>query len=262
MINKRRLIKYGVLSALVYGIVISISIPAVTEVPYEVILGAHRGDSVEYIENTKSAIQAAVDNPKYQFIEFDVRFTKDRKPVVFHDSTLLRTQRKLYKLEDLTYEELLDLSDYHIPLYEEVIDAIGDTKKINVEIKSTGDIGLDGELVDFVVRHARDGGYLENVMISSISRDVVRYVSKEYPMIKSGQVFFITSSAYFGSDTLTNRIYDEVNETGADYLLLHGLNIRNLDNLLELKPEEKTIAIWYFNNEIYIVKKDETDGLW
>jgi len=52
-------------------------------------LVAHRGYSQCYPENTLSALQAALDVGA-RYVEFDVQFTADRVPVVFHDEELKR----------------------------------------------------------------------------------------------------------------------------------------------------------------------------
>ncbi len=66
---------------------------------------AHRGDSVAMPENTllsmKSAIDVGVD-----FIETDVRLSKDDEPMLFHDDTLERTTGVSGTIRDMTYDEL------------------------------------------------------------------------------------------------------------------------------------------------------------
>ena len=66
------------------------NIYAVSDDP--LILGAHRGDSILYMENTFESIVSALEDPNYHFIEFDIQYTKDKVLVVFHDSSLTRLQ--------------------------------------------------------------------------------------------------------------------------------------------------------------------------
>ena len=72
---------------------------------------AHRGDWSVAPENTLSAFKAAV-NGKAEGIEIDIRMTRDREIVVFHDETLTRVMAGLQdcpvgkRISELTWEEL------------------------------------------------------------------------------------------------------------------------------------------------------------
>ncbi len=264
-VNKKRILWFAAFTKvpfLIYLVMTITVVPAISDVNYSTISGAHRGDSVKYVENTLPAIKSAVENEQYKFIEFDLIYTKDKEIVVHHDASLFRMQQKTYDIGNLTYEELQNLSDYIIPLYGDVMDVIGDKKKVNIEIKSSGDLGLDGEMVDFVVADLKERGILKNAMISSISSDVIKYIGEKYPAIKTGKIYWITYSTFIPFDFLTEELYAEMNESGADYLMLHGSNINNIDSIMKLKPTDKTVCLWYFNNEIYIIQKDEGDCLW
>lgn len=52
---------------------------------------AHRGASAEAPENTIPAIQLALEKYRVDMVEIDLRLSKDKVPVVFHDATLERT---------------------------------------------------------------------------------------------------------------------------------------------------------------------------
>ncbi|MBU0760987.1 MAG: hypothetical protein KJ600_02765 [Nanoarchaeota archaeon] len=223
----------------------------------EIVLGAHRGNSVDYIENTLPAFQSALDEDKYSFIEFDVQYTKDNVLIVHHDKNLIRLQQKAYWIEDLTYEELLNISDYHIPTYEEVMDLINSKKPVNIEIKSQGNLSDDKEIADFIVSNCIERGILASTLISSISNDVISHVKENYPKSKTGKVYYITESTFFHFDTLTAELYKKMEETDADYLMLHGSNLRNYNSLKKLLPEDKTLVIWYFSDEMYVVQPKE-----
>ncbi len=79
--------------------------------------GAHRGDSVLYVENTLPAIHSARQSPEYKFIEFDVQYSADKQAVVFHDSSLQRLFGQRVKVKKTPYEELCRLSENKIPTY-------------------------------------------------------------------------------------------------------------------------------------------------
>ena len=236
------------------------SIEAVSEFP--LIRGAHRGSSVNFTENTIEAFENAISESKYNFIEFDVQYTKDKEIVVFHDYSLMRMNLPLTKIADLTLEEIREVEKYHIPTYEEVMDIIGNDTKIIIELKSQGDADADKEMVDEVIADSKERGLLKNILLISISADIVKYVTKEYSEMKTGIAHWVLPITYLPSEGLINSFYEEVAEIGADYILLHGTNIKNYDLLTRLKPKDKKLIFWYFSDEIYILNKDPQDGLW
>ena len=68
---------------------------------------AHRGLHNKFIkENTMDAFLNAVNN-NYDGIELDIRYTKDKKIVVLHDSFINRTSNGKGKVNSYTYKELL-----------------------------------------------------------------------------------------------------------------------------------------------------------
>ena len=66
---------------------------------------AHRGDWRVAPENTLAAMAAALANPGCDGLEFDVRLTRDRVPVLLHDSTLDRVQGRPGAIAELTTAE-------------------------------------------------------------------------------------------------------------------------------------------------------------
>lgn len=66
---------------------------------------AHRGSRVLWPENTLHAFHGAVESG-YRYIETDVRISKDRHVVVFHDASLERTTNGFGKVADHDLAEL------------------------------------------------------------------------------------------------------------------------------------------------------------
>jgi glycerophosphoryl diester phosphodiesterase len=252
--NDKRVSKLGI-SLLVFATVL-LSLFAVPDieavVDQPIIIGAHRGNSISDVENTGPALRQAVDDNKYKFIEFDVQYTKDKKIVIFHDLSLFRFQKQMFKVKDLTYDELNKLSRYHVPIYEDVMDMIGNTKKFNIEIKSQGNLADDKMLVDYVIADCQSRGIMGNILLSSISEDVLKYIASEYPELDTGQIFFTMWSTYFHVDAWTQELYEKVANTGADYV-----NLRNYESLSRLKPENITLVFWNFDDKMYVV-----NGMW
>lgn len=227
---------------------------------YRCTAGAHRGASEEYRENTLAALIAADSDSKYAFIEFDVQYSKDKRIVVYHDKRMLRLYGTLRTIGNTTFEELSEITDGEIAAYDAAIAVL--KKKINIEIKSSGDSQEDERLVDEIIADIRARKRDKDIMISSISKDVVKYVNRKYPDVPTGQVFWLTSSTYLHFESLTKKLYEDIGDTQADYLLLHVANLSNIDDLLKFKPRGKTIMFWDFDDIIYIVHKDISDRLW
>lgn len=236
-------------------------IPPITAIDGEVVMGAHRGESVMFVENTAEAIQYAVDHEDYKFVEFDIQYTKDKEIVVFHDKNLFKTKRNFTKVRNISHEDLQSRMEFTVSTYEEIMEIVEDSK-INIELKSAGNLEEDKEIIDHVMADLKKRGIVDNVMISSISEDVTRYVSDTYPEIKTGQIFFTTTSTFLHYDFLTKRIYDKAEDIGADYVLVYGTNIHNIDSLIETKPEDIGLCIWYLDNQVYLVEEEDRDVLW
>ena len=53
---------------MIYIIWILSTVPAIDAIDYNTIRGAHRGDSVEYTENSFEALKNATDKEEYEFV--------------------------------------------------------------------------------------------------------------------------------------------------------------------------------------------------
>ncbi len=227
---------------------------------YRCTVGAHRGSSIKHLENTLEALNAAEADPAFAFVEFDVQYTKDRQIVLFHDLRMTRLFGRLTAIGSTEYAELVELTEGQIPLYHDAMDLLH--KKVNLEIKSQGDDEEDRQLADEVIADLEARGRTPDVMISSISGEVIRYISDHYPHVRTGQIFWLTSSTYLHWELLTDGLYERFSESHADYILLHVSNLRNIDALLKLKPDGKTILFWDFDDRMYLVHMDASDRLW
>jgi glycerophosphoryl diester phosphodiesterase len=223
--------------------------------------GAHRGDSERYLENSPQAIFSARQNPRYAFIEFDVQYCADGTPVVIHDSSLLRLFGHLNSVQKCTAEELRDLSENNIAAFDEIMD-LAEGKPLIIEVKSQGVLETDQRLIDYIVADVRRRAIADHILISSISAEAIRYVKTRYPEMATGQVFWLTASTYLPFDFLTEALYQQINESRADYIMLHTANRWNLRDLMRLKPEGKTLVFWNFGDTMYLVHKDPSDRLW
>jgi len=227
---------------------------------YRCTRGAHRGASVQYRENTLKALKAADADSRFAFVEFDVQYSKDNRIGVFHDRRLLRLFGSLRVVGETEYPNLWELTAGEVCTYEDAIRSV--RKRLNIEIKSQGDDAEDARLADELIADLRARGRLKQVMISSISAEVIRYINDRHPDVATGKVIWLTSSTYLHFERLTRELYEEFTETEADYLMLYTANLRNLEGLLKFKPVGKTIVFWDFDDTMYVVHKDRSDHLW
>ena len=99
---------------------------------------AHRGGSLENKENTLDAFEKCI-SIGYDYIETDVRETKDGKLVIFHDEDLSRICGLQIKINQLEYKEIKKIKifdDHHVPLLDEALISWPHLN-FNIEPKST-----------------------------------------------------------------------------------------------------------------------------
>jgi glycerophosphoryl diester phosphodiesterase len=88
-----------------------------------VLINAHRGDPIQYRENTMPAFASAVGLGA-DCIEMDIRCSLDTQAVVLHDETLNRLWGIARSIASMTYDDIFRLtksSDLYIPRLEEVL---------------------------------------------------------------------------------------------------------------------------------------------
>lgn len=140
---------------------------------------AHRGLFYDNIkENTIKAFDNAFNNG-YEGIEFDVRLTKDKIPVILHDSFLSRVFGVRGLLRNYTYQELLD-NKIEIPKFEDVISRYNN-KVMIIELKEKIDI----------TKYIKDKRNL--YYISSFNYDYISYLNKS-GYYKLGIINYILNS--------------------------------------------------------------------
>lgn len=88
---------------IVVAILISITVGGLAQSPIRVI--AHRGAHEKVPENTLQAIQGAIEL-KCDYVEIDVRETKDGKLVLMHDARVDRTTSGVGWVKDLSFGEI------------------------------------------------------------------------------------------------------------------------------------------------------------
>ncbi len=120
----------------------------------------HRGAAAYAPENTLGGIHTAADMG-VEWVELDVKLTKDQVPILFHDETLDRTTNGHGNVADMLFEDIRHLeagswfsdsfAGIKIPTLEEAVDILLEHNLgVNIEIKpcpgrekETAEVALD-----------------------------------------------------------------------------------------------------------------------
>lgn len=98
----------------------------------------HRGAAGLAPENSLAAVAAGIEAGA-DIIEIDVRETKDKQLIVWHDARLVRSYHTRVNISRLTYHEVRQSSkNQPIELLETILDQFFGKVLINIEVKSRG----------------------------------------------------------------------------------------------------------------------------
>jgi glycerophosphoryl diester phosphodiesterase len=134
---------------------------------------AHRGDWRRAPENTIPALLAALKAPGCDGVEFDVRLSADGVPVLLHDETLERVQRRPERVDDLPGRTLEDLG---VPTLASVLAALPHRAFLDVELK-----GRHDRAVVEVLAAGRGPG-LVNAVVSSFDVQTLKRIAGLVPL--------------------------------------------------------------------------------
>ena len=133
----------------------------------EPLIIGHRGSPSLITENTIPSFQKAIAQG-VEGLELDIRLSKDKQIVVFHDKDLGRLSNQSDKIKDLSLAKLQTVilhkekgqtDDVYIPSLNDIIPFLDDISLINIEIKSDGLFqGHDiiTPLINFLNKHQID----------------------------------------------------------------------------------------------------------
>lgn len=221
---------------------------------------AHRGyynNKKGIPENSVIAFKKAIDNNF--LIELDVRLTKDKKLVVFHDDNLKRVCGVNKRVKDLIYKELLKYNLFDttqkVPLFSEVIKLVNGRVPILIETK-------------FHNRY----GVLEKILINELSNYKGLYaIQSFYPL---SLLWFKTNTKHIPIGLLSSNFKNNSNSLkkliGKTLILdlffktdFISYDLKGLpNNNLSLKKDKKKIVIWTIKNKKdYDLAKKYTDAL-
>lgn len=125
----------------------------------------HRGAAGLAPENTMESFRAGKKSDA-DMLEFDVRLTRDKIPIVIHDARLVRTHHDRVSVSSLTLAELEERTmDAPIPTLEQVLDTYYGKILLNIEIKSRSAGRIVAEMI--ANRAKQSQSKWDNVLFSS-----------------------------------------------------------------------------------------------
>jgi glycerophosphoryl diester phosphodiesterase len=149
-------------------------------------LMAHRGNSALAPENTLAAFAKALES-RAESCELDVHLSADGEVIVMHDAAVDRTTNGTGEISQTTLRQLkaLDAGSWFgpefagepVPTLAEVVALVGNKIRLNVEIKSSADPESSLKVVNIL----RDGGILDQSMISSFGLQALVETRKHWP---------------------------------------------------------------------------------
>lgn len=179
------------------------------------IVVAHRGDHVEMPENTLAAYQMAIQHD-VDFVEIDLRTTKDSVLIIMHDATIDRMTNGHGKVSNLAYQELRSFKvmnknrpgaeEYSIPSFEEVLQLC--KGKINIY--------LDFKDADITQSYALIKKY-------GMEKNVIVYINNENQFVQWRNIV--------PSMPLMISLPDEINTAQklTDFLKMHSVEVLDGD---------------------------------
>lgn len=210
------------------------------------ILTGHRGDLSTEVQNTAASFESAIANGA-DYIELDVRRTKDNVIIVVHDNNIKNLTGKDINVSETTYEELrnLVLSDpgrettpnQHFLTLDEAIELVNGRAKLNIEIKQI----QNGEnYVSDVVQIIKNHGIEYECFVASSNYTYLYEVETIDPGI---QTLYLTDSGNGDIENLyvdglslsTNAISEELIERShLRGKLVHAWILEDADDILSM----------------------------
>lgn len=204
----------------------------------------HRGihDNINIYENTLEAFKLSIK--KGYAIELDVRMTKDKQIVVFHDNNTKRLTKKDLIVEENTYQELNNQNILHIPLLIEVLKLINGKVPLLIEIKPTKkDYELATNLMTILNNY--EGKYA----IQSFNPKVLYWFKRNYPNVLRGQLSMKYTKHKISSIKkyiLSKMLFNKITKPN---FISYKYNELNIEQIKKYKKQNIYVIGWTITNE-------------
>lgn len=205
----------------------------------DVCITAHRGSSTFYPENTLLSIGEAI-NENADYVEIDVRTTKDNYVVLFHDDNLKRIGDSKKEIKDMTLKEVKEIdAGYYkdklfkgeeIPTLEEVFEKYKGKIKFNIELKITN---KNDVLPEKVAQLIHKYNMNNDVIVTSFDKDTIENYKKQNPASKTGLII--------------SKNIEDIENINCDLISLN-YNLLAKELVEKLHKNNKEVYVWTLNN--------------
>ncbi|MBC1288171.1 glycerophosphodiester phosphodiesterase [Listeria welshimeri] len=235
--HKKRFIVGGIIIFIIFS---SFNVYAVNATLYEpnTKIIAHRGDTVNAVENTVEAIESAA-KAWADYSEIDIQETKDHQFVVFHDMTLRRLAGSSKRVADMTLQELQQTKitsgaySSHIASFDEIINAAKKNKiDLLVEVKLHG--GESSDMVERFITLLKKEKVADKYLVQSLNQPVIEKIEHADPSLETGIILALNIG--------------NLPKTSADFIVLEDFSI-NKRILTQAKQNNKNVFVWTVNKE-------------
>jgi glycerophosphoryl diester phosphodiesterase len=190
--------------------------------PFSII--GHRGAAGRFPENTLRSINYAI-SVGVEVVEVDVRATRDGFLVVFHDADFKRLAGIDVSVRSVEYSWIRSnvlINGEHVPLLEEVLDAVRDRVGLFIEIK-------EPDTTKRVVELIRSRGVIDQVAIISFYDEALITAKRVEPRIVTGLIYAQPPGRVLDAVRLGARVvlphYRITSEKSISYAHRYGLKV-------------------------------------
>lgn len=224
------------------------------------VIVAHRGGGLHAPENTLAAIERGIEMGA-DAIEFDVRFTRDGTPVLFHDSTTARTTDDPHyrRLDQMTLLQVtnLDAGSWYDPAYAgegvptlaAALDTLDRRADLLLELKQG-----NPEQIAVILALLEDTNMIEKTTLLAFNEDWLKTAKAQQPQIRTMLLL-----RYVIGDIDALIAADHIDALG----IHHDIALRQRSFLTSYRGQGKQVYVWTVNDTETIATLDRigVDGI-